>query len=80
MIWNQMEDLTFPFFSIVTEKPGFLDLILFVLFLKQLKLLKMFIKNVWAHIKIFGLIYSLFLACTGISTLDQEAILPQSWE
>lgn len=52
MIWNQMEDLTFPFSSIVTEKLVFLDLILFMLFLKHLKLLKMFIKSVWAHIKI----------------------------
>lgn len=40
---KKMEDLTFPFSSVVTEKPGFLDLILFVLFLKQLKLLKMLI-------------------------------------
>lgn len=38
-----MQGLTFPFSSVVTEKPGFLDLILFVLFLKQLKLLKMLI-------------------------------------
>lgn len=75
-----MEDLTFPYSSIVTEKPGFLDLILFVLSLKQLRLLKMFIKNVWARIKSFGLVYSLFSACAGISTLGQEAILPQSWE
>lgn len=68
-----MKDLPFPFPSVVTEKPVLLDLILFVLFLKQLKLLKMFIQNVWAPIKIFGLIYSLVLACTGISTLGQDA-------
>lgn len=60
-----MEDLTFPFSSKVTENPGFSDLILFVLFLKQLKLLKMVIKNVWAHIKSFGLIYSPFSAHPG---------------
>lgn len=38
----------------------------------------MFIKNVWAHFKIFGLMYSLVLVCMGISALDQEAFLPQS--
>lgn len=74
-----MENLTFPFSSVVTETPGFLDLILFVLFLKQLKLLKMFTKNVWAHIKIFDLLYNQFSACTGI-TVGQKAILPESWE